>query len=348
MIFFGYFLVNGALKDYYFANFTYNQEYYIYNYPKKPGVPINPVRYAVIIAHDFTNNYISAVAGVAGLSLFDPLTITMSFSGMVMILAAIFNRKYLLAFLILYSLIFANSRSNPNSLKETDYQASMYIVMSLFNGLFALSVLSRYLNDEKNLNSRKAMSAVLYVVLGLYIVSTNIFFFQRMFNKYYPKYMGTMPLIYDNPEISQYINKIVSKDDYVYIGPFSFKELFYLKTREIPSRYHWFLDHAVKCKIRDELSADILKNRPKVIVFQRNFAPWGGDASTFNYFFTDILDKNYFRLFELKLPDHDYRYNIENSRNYDIDGSFYYDKSRQEEILGDLLKAGIIKDTKKI
>jgi hypothetical protein len=348
LLFFTYFLINGAIKDYYFSNVTYNQEYYIYNYPKKPGVPVNPIRYAIIIAHDFTNNYISAVAGVAGLSLFDPFVITLSFSGLALIFAVIVKGKYSLAFLILYSLIFANARSNPNSLKETDYQVYMYVLMSLFNGFFTLSVLNQFLSEEKINTPRKIMSMVVYVVLGLYVVSTNIIFFQRFFNKYYPKYMGTMPLIYDNPEIAQYVNKIVTRDDYVYIGPFSFKELFYLSTKNQPSKYHWFLDHAVKSKIKTELVADITKNRPKVVVFLRNFAPWGGDASTFNYFFTDFLDKNYFRLFELKLPDHDYRYTIDNSRNYQIDDSFYYDKNRQDEILKDLLKAGMIKDIKKI
>jgi hypothetical protein len=342
-----FFTLTGSLKDYFYANFTYNEQYYIYNYPRQPGAIFNPVRYAVIIAHDFINNYIPSFTGVAGLPLYDPYVITFAFSGVSLIFAAIMKKKYLLAAMVIYVLTFSSARGSPNSMKETDYQIYMYVLLSAFSGMFAVSALRQLINEEKRLTLQKISTSVVAVVLGLYLLSTGILLFQKMMNKFYPKYMGTMPLIYNNPEIAGIVNKIVSPNDYVYIGPFAFKELFYLKTRNQPSKYHWFLQHAAASKIKDELIADLTRNRPMVIVFSRGYAPWGGNAYDFNYFMQDFLDKNYFRLYTLNLPDHNYRWKIGNTRNWNIDGDFNFDKNRQGEILEKLFKAGLIEDTVK-
>lgn len=156
--------------------------------------------------------------------------------------------------------------------------------------------------------------------------------------------MGTAPVIYDRPQIANYVNALVSKDEYAYIGPFQFEELLYLKTKRQPSKYHWFLNHAATSKIKDELIADLTKNRPKVIVFQRGFAPWGGEARSYNYFMQDFLDENYFRIFKLNEMSKDvqYRWKLSNTENFDIDGTFNFDKRYQAEIIEKLLALGYI------
>jgi len=58
-----YLLVTGSIADYYWANVVYNTNYYIYNYPHEPGTPINPIRYAAVIANAFINNYLPALCG---------------------------------------------------------------------------------------------------------------------------------------------------------------------------------------------------------------------------------------------------------------------------------------------
>ena len=139
---------------------------------------------------------------------------------------------------------------------------------------------------------------------------------------------------------------LVFRDDYLFRGPFEFEELFYLTTKRQPSKYHWFLNHAATSKIKDELIADLTKNRPKVIVFNRGFAPWGGDASTYNWWMSEFLDANYFRLFKLNetLTDRQYRWKLERTENFDIDGTFNFDKRYQDEILEKLLSLGYIEE----
>ncbi len=337
ILYFGFFLVTGGLKDWYFANVTYNQEYYIYNYPREPGTRFNPVRYAIILAHEFFNNYIPPLTGIAGLNFFDPLIGTLVLSSATFIYAAWKNKRYLLGFIFLYALIYACARSNPSSFKQTDYQSSMYFVISVFAGFFALHTVKK---------SRDAMAVVLSVTLTLYMAATALFFFQNFLNIFYPKYMGTMPLIYDRPQIAQYLNRFVSPGDYVYIGPFDFKENWYLKTENQPSKYHWFLQHAASSKIKDELIADLKKNKPLVIVFRRGYAPWGGNAHEFNYFMQEFLDRGYFQLYQLDDPKHEYRYTMGDTQDFVIDRDFNFDTSRKDEIIRRLLEAGIIKDVK--
>ena len=110
----------------------------------------------------------------------------------------------------------------------------------MFNGLFSLWVAKEMLDEEKLTYSKKAALSVLYITLLLYWIATPIYFAMKMEQKFFPKYMGTAPIIYNRPQIAQYVNALVSPEDYVFIGPFDFEELFYLNTKRQPSRYHWF------------------------------------------------------------------------------------------------------------
>ncbi len=344
-----YLLLTGSVKDYYWANVVYNTNYYIYNYPHAPGAAINPIRYAAVIADTFINNYLPALWGVAGFPISNPVQVTLAFSSAVAIFLVILRGKWAFLFPLLVTLVFSNARSNPQSIRETDYQAFVYIITSMFNGVFAVWAVKELLDEEKTAFSQKVVLSAVYALLLLYWIATPLYLAMKMEQKFFPKYMGTAPLIYNRPQIAPYVNAIVSPDDFVFIGPFEFEELFYLNTKRQPSKYHWFLNHAATSKIKDELIADLSKNRPKLIVFNRGFAPWGGDASTYNWWMSEFLDANYFRLFKLNetLTDRQYRWKLQKTENFDIDGTFNFDKRYQEEILKKLLTLGYIEEVAK-
>lgn len=344
-----YLLVTGSINDYYWANVVYNTNYYIYNYPHAPGAAINPIRYGAVIADTFINNYLPALWGIAGFPISNPVQVTLAFSSAAAIILVVARGRWLFLFPLLATLVFSNARSNPQSIRETDYQAFVYIITSMFNGLFALWAMKELLDEEKTAFSQKVVLSAVYALLLLYWIATPLYLAMKMEQKFFPKYMGTAPLIYNRPQIAPYVNAIVSPDDYVFIGPFEFEELFYLTTKRQPSKYHWFLNHAATSKIKDELIADLFRNRPKLIVFNRGFAPWGGDASTYNWWMSDFLDANYFRLFTLNetIKDKQYRWKLERTENFDIDGTFNFDKRYQEEILQKLLSLGYIEETAK-
>ncbi len=344
ILFLVYLVATGSLRDYYFANITYNQNYYVYNYPRPPGAPVNPIRYAIIIANTFVNNYIPALSGLSGFPLGDPLQVTLAFSSAAFFVLLLLRRRFSLLVPFLIVLIYSNARSNPQQIRETDYQAAMYILISVFHGLFTVIALREYIDRKKMAQTSKLVAATLFLFLCVYWSFSYVYIGLKFVHKFYPKYMGQAPLIYDEPRIAPMLNRLIQDKDYVWIGPFEFEELFYLKKGNIPSKYHWFLQHAATSKIKDEMIADFQKHRPKIIVFNRLYSPWGGDPKGFNYFFTDFLDQGYFRIYKLneELTDYQYRWKVENPRNFDIDGDFNFDRDRKDEILRELLEAGYI------
>ncbi len=346
--FFVYLLVTGSMRDYYWANVVYNTNYYIYNYPHEPGQPINPIRYAAVIGNSFINNYMPALWGIAGFPIGNPVQVTIAFSWAAAVALVIIRGRLLFLVPLLVTLVFSNARSNPQSLKETDYQAFVYIITGLFSGLFTLTAVRDMVNDGKLESAKRSALTALYLVLLIFWIATPLYFAMKMEQKFFPKYMGEAPLIYSRPQIAQYVNAIVSPSDYAYIGPFEFEELYYMNARR-PSKYHWFLDHAAKNKIKDELLADLNRNRPKLIVFQRDFAPWGGDPKTYNWWMTEFLDKNYFRIFTLngELTDTEYKWKLSKTQNFDIDGTFNFDRRYKDEIIDKLLSLGYIESKPK-
>jgi hypothetical protein len=343
ILFFLYLLLTGSLNDYYFANISYNQEFYIFNYPRASGAHFNPIRYAVIITNTFVNNFLPALWGVFQFPIGDPLQVTLAVSNAIFFILLCITGKYSMVFPFLIALVFVNGRSNPQAIKETDYWASVYIVLSYIHGVFSLQVLPEIINSAKEYVSKRFMACILLLILWIYWFFNPLSMFIRMEDKFYPKYMGELPLIYDRPQIAGYVNKLVDTNDYAWIGPFEFEELFYMHAK-VPTKYHWFLDPAAKSKIKDEIIADLTKTMPKVIVFRRTYAPWGGDPKSYNYFMQDFLDKYYFRLFTLNdtLTDIKYKWKISNTENYDIDGDFNFNKQFQKEILDKLLALGYI------
>ena len=87
--------------------------------------------------------------------------------------------------------------------------------------------------------------------------------------------MGTAPIIYNRPQIAQYVNALVSPEDYVFIGPFDFEELFYLNTKRQPSRYHWFLNHAATSKIKRRVDSRSYEEPPESHSFSAGICPVG-------------------------------------------------------------------------
>jgi hypothetical protein len=349
IIFFIFLLITGSLKDYYFAAITYNQNYYIYNAAHEIGKAVNPMRYAITIAMTFFNNIFSAFGFLKDFNPSNSIIPLLTASNLAIIVFLIISRHFTAAIFVIFSLIFASARSNPSAVRETDYQSSVYTMFAFFNGVTAVYFLRNFINRVENHLSEKIIAAGMLMLLLIHSLFAYSYLSLNFMQKFYKKYMGEAPLIYNRPQIASIVNMITSKNDYAWVGPFEFKEIFYIQNAKMPSRYHWFLQHAATSKIKDEMIADFKKNRSKVIVFQRDYTPWGGVAHDFNYFFTDYLDKYYFRLPDLNKADkkYEYKWRTGDTINFNLSQSFNFDKSRKEEILNQLIALGLIEKTLK-
>lgn len=347
LLFFLYLLVTGSLSDYLYQNFTFNTSYYIYNYPRPEGsTHINPIRYAVVIANDFVNNYYTLLIGIKSFDFVFPVNATMAVSNAAFFIYTLVRKRYKMAVFFLAVLIYTNVRSNPLTSKETDYQSAVYVIFSFFTLFFFLTELYRSLNLTQKFG-KKAIYTALLLIVGIYAFFANFFFILKFVHKFYPKYMGSAPLIYDRPQIAPIINAVTTKDDYVWIGPFEFEDLFYTNAK-VPTKYHVLIGGIGKSeKLRQNMLTQLNQNKPKVIYFDKNFVYLFQPAHTYSKFFMDFLKENYVTLYGYKVNN--VRYSsvapIHVSEKMDIETKLYIRKDVVDGVIQKLLEKNYIKQT---
>lgn len=342
LFFLGYFVISGSLLNYYEQGILYNKNIYIYNYPRPQGsTTLNPLRYAIVIIHEFFVNYRALLTQVKDFNFSYPFNITLAIANLSLLIYLVVQKKYRLFFFVLSILIFTNPRSNPLTSKETDFQSSVYIMFSLFNISYILFLLKSHLVNHLNL-FKKIIFIPLFLITSLYFFFFTLFIFDNFFEKAYQKYMGTAPLIYDRPQVAPIINKLITRNDYFWIGPHEFEELLYINGK-LPSKYHWFLRaHSETPKIKKELISDLQKNKPKIIVYKRDYSSFGQNPQSLNSLMINFLDKDYFQIGNIGSPSGEYRAKQKTYQNFDLEEHFYFDLARKEEIVKQLLELNVI------
>ncbi len=341
LVFFLYLLITGSVEEFYYQAVQYNQRYYIYNYPRDPGVTtINPVRYAIVIFTKFTEDFRILLTGVLNPNLNNPFNLSVAVVNAAILLVFTLQRRLLLAGLTLFSLAFSTVRSNLFESKATDYQSAVYFLITFFNASFLIYFFREELEKVKDYSRRLVLSVVL-LTFGLYWLFTLMFLFQETWRWNYLRYMGRVPLIYDRPQIANTVNAVTNRDEYCWVGPFEFEEMFYLDCK-LPSKYHWILPQFAGIpQIKSELISEFSKNRPRVIVYNRQYSAFGQSAD-FSGFFLEWLDKNYISLKDI--GPNKYRFNSGNTENFNLDESFAIDRSKEEETVKILLEKGLIQE----
>ncbi len=329
-----YLLVSGSINDFMYEAIGYNQKYYIYNYPRAAGVEtINPIRYAIVIFNNFFNNFQLAVSGIISFNPRFPMTHALALANMVLFAWLLYRRKILLFFLVLGLLIFANARGNPAEIKVTDYQTSVYFILSILNFALVFDLLRKEINGISDHLAKSAFT-ILGIILAIYWVFAAIFIFSENWRITYNRYMGTAPLVYDRPIVAPIINGLVSPNEYCWAGPFEFEEMFYLKCKA-PSKYHWILPQFAGIPlIKNQILSDYKNNSAKVIVFRRDYSAFGL-SSEFNNFFVNFLDNNYTRL-------KGYHFNESKRGDFNLDDNFNFRKDVYPEMVKKLLEQGLI------
>ena len=342
VLFLLYLVVTGSLSEYFYQAFTFNQRYYIYNYPRPSGsTTINPVRFAVVIADAFYNNFFTLLQQVGTLNIGFPMNITMAVGSMSLIIYLVTKRKFSLALVFLICIVYANSRSNPLVSKETDYQAAVYIMLSFFAISF---LLTRLFNDEDKeiVYGRRVVHTVLLILVGFYSLFALGFLGQKFVNRTYEKYMGTAALIYDRPELAPIINKIVAPNEPVWVGPFEFKELFYLNGKPA-THYQIFLPGMGQSpEIRPRFTQEFEVSKPKVIYFQKNFFILGRSPEMYGQFFIDYLSEHYVTLQNYKKDGVSYKSSVPVSERIDLETRLYLRKENADEEIRKLLDNQLI------
>lgn len=341
-IFILYLLLTGSIGDYFYQNFVFNQKYYIYNYPRAPGETfINPVRFAIIIAHEFLMSFTDLLNQIKDFNFYFPFNITLAVGNTVLLIYLFVNKKYKMLLFMILMLIYANGRSNPLTSGERDYQSAVYIFISIFNICYLLYALYDELKDNLDLRKKVVYSALL-IILFIYSFAAFLFLGRKFIDKAFQKYMGKAPLIYDRPQIAPIMNIVLSPNDFTWIGPFEFEELFYTKEKNA-SQYQIFNPGMGRSeKIQDGLISDFEKNKPKLIWFDKKFYILGENPEKYGQPFINYLNQHYFTLLDYRENGFQYKSVKPIDQRTDIETKLYIRHENSEEILQKLVDAGII------
>ncbi len=344
LVFLIYLLLTGSLSDYLYQNFTFNQQYYIYNYPRAIGeTGINPIRFAIIIANSFLMGFSDLLIQIKDFNFSFPFNITLAIANLAFLIYAFTKRRYKLVIFMLLMLIYANGRSNPLTSSERDYQSAVYILISLFNGAYLLYTLYDELKSDLEYR-RKIIYTSLFLLLFVYTFANFQFLGRKFLDKAFNKYMGKAPLIYDRPQIAPLINAVLSKDDYTWIGPFEFEELFYTKEK-IASQYQIFnpgMGHSEK--IQNGLIADFEKTKPKLIWFDKRFYILGQNPEEYGKPFIEYLSQHYTTLLDYQRGNSKFVSVKPIEQRTDIETKLYIRIENVDEIIDKMVSLNIIKE----
>src|SRR3989344_321098 len=342
LLLFFYFIVSSSFLDYMYQNFTFNIKYYVYNYPRSlESGHINPIRFAVVIANNFYNDFHALIAGFNLFNFGNPMNMTMALGNVGLIIYLLFKKNIKLAIFVFLLLIYANARSSPLKSGETDYQSAVYIFFSFFNIFFFLPEVFKEINEEREL-LKKIIFSVLFILVSFHSFFAFLYVVRKFNEKFFAKYMGTQSLIYDRPRLSPIVNLVTTKEDYAWIGPFNFEDLFYMNAK-IPSKYHILIRGiGISEKSRNDMLADFKKNTPRIIIFDKDFTYITYQTYSYSGFFIKFLNENYLKLSDYRegsssyfFPDATYPGNMA--------GKVFIRKDSIREVVEKLKERGYIK-----
>lgn len=339
LFFIAYLFISNSWREFYFQTIYYNQNYYITNYPRAPGSDsFNPIRYAVVIFAYFVDHFQEIIVGLKIADLRFPLSAGLGASNLFLWIFLLVKKRFQLLILAIFTLVYVSVRSNPAVVNAIDYQNATYITLSFFHASFLIWVLFYEWDKIKN-SGQKLILTIPALVFIVYAFFSAYFLGAEAWRIHYGSFMGQLPLIYNRPQIAPFVNQLVPKDHYCWIGPFEFEELYYLECK-LPSKYHWVLPQfgGIK-KIQTEMLADFSSHKPDIIIFQKGFAAFGADNS-FNEFLMDFMDRNY-----LEIRDYEggkYRFATGLRGNFDLEQAFNVRKDISTEVFQKLILQGQI------
>ncbi|HSX40257.1 MAG TPA: hypothetical protein VLF68_01450 [Candidatus Saccharimonadales bacterium] len=338
-----YLFVTRSFSQWLYQSIVFNQKYYIYYEGSSGQVTTNPIRFGIIIANQFFNNFHSLLNQSFTFNFVYPLNITLALGNVALIVYLLFKRKFTLASFVILAFIFANGRSNPLTSGEKDYQSAVYILLSLASFCFVVPAIFTELKEREY--NRRLLFSALFVLLSIYGFFSFLFLMNKFTVKMYGKYMGTAPLIYDRPQIAPIINQVSSKNDYVWIGPLEFGELTYVNGK-LPSKYQFLIPAMSKSdRIMTELMSEFNNHKPAVIWFDKRYFILGSSPEKYAQFFLDFLHQNYVTLDTYRNGNIRYVSAGAPDPRVDLETKLYINKDQKDAIIAKMLSLGIIKES---
>jgi len=200
----------------------------------------------------------------------------------------------------LYFLIlsFSAPRSNLMKIGETDYQSGLFIALG---SISFFMLLSRYRHIKFSFEPLEFVKKFLVAMVVLYGVFAGIFLVQNSYNKFYLRYTQKMPSVSNHAATALFINEVLRKGDYYWVGPYEPNEEFFVRYAMLPGKFPTLLP---QFRESEYFSSEFIKqfetNPPKIIIFKHEASIFGTPALEFGKFFTDWMEGKYVSIENIK------------------------------------------------
>lgn len=292
-----YLLVSNSWKEFYISNFIYNTTLYIDipNYVKGPH--FNPLKFGLTIIFNFYETYIPLLVRIKEFNLFFPVDLTIALGSFILLLFFFFENKVLF-FLFFIILSFSAPRSNLMKIGETDYQSGMFIALGMIS---ACMVMWRYKYVELKQEYLVLFKKVLVLLLMFFFVFASLFLFKNTYDKFYLRYTQKMPGIYNVAYSASFIDDVIDRGDYFWIGPYEPNEEFFVKKGLLPGKFPTLLPQFRENDyFKNEFLKQFEQHPPKIIIYKHEASIFMTPAMEFGKFFVDWMKGRYTSIEEMK------------------------------------------------
>jgi hypothetical protein len=296
-LYFLYLLITGTLYDFYFSNFVYNTKLYISipNYVK--GRFFNPIKFGLTLIDNFYQGYLPLLSKIKHLDLYLPIDTTAALGSLVLLLFFLW-KKPAVGFLFFLALSFSAPRSYIGKYSETDYQASLFYVFGLISALSAWFYLYHQSFKEKIFDDLKRLT---HLVLSILIFFSFIFLLNNFYHKFFQVYTQKMPTIPNRSFAADFVETLIDRGDYFWIGPYEPHHEFFVKKGKLPGKYPTLLPQFREDEyLKSSFLSQFEKNPPAIVIFKHESSIFATPADEFGRFFLDWMENRYVAIEKIK------------------------------------------------
>lgn len=329
-----YLVISNSWKEFYISNVIYNTTLYMRVPNYTPGKFFNPIKFALTVIYNFYDTYIQLLVRIKEFNLYFPVDLVLALSTF-LLLVTLLKELPIIGIVYFFILSFSAPRSNLMKIGETDYQSGLFIAIG---ALSFFLVLWRYKYIKFTFEPLELVRKFLIAMLVLYGIFAGLFLVQNTYNKFYLRNTQKMPSIYDHAPTAFFINEILGKDDYYWIGPYEPNEEFFVKEARLPGKFPTLLP---QFRESDYFSGEFIKqfeqHNPKLIMYKHEASIFGTPALEFGKFFTDWMEGKYISLEHIKGL-----VVLKSPETFTMRTDIYLLKSEKEMLLKRLIEKGYI------
>ncbi len=329
-----YLLLSGSWKEFYISNFLYNTKLYISipNYTK--GHFFNPLKFALTLIFNFYESYIPLLVRIKEFNLFFPVDLTIALGSFILLLFLFVENK-ILFFLFFTILSFSAPRSNLMRIGESDYQSGMFIALGFISTFI---VFWRYKFIQFTQEYTHLFKKILTLLLVFYFSFGLLFLVKNTYDKFYKRYTQKMPGIYNVAYSASFIDDVLEKGDYFWIGPYEPNEEFFVKKASLPGKYPTLLPQFREDEyFKNGFLQQFEDHPPKIIIYKHEASIFMTPALEFGSFFIDWMKNKYTSIENIKGVEV-----VQSPSSFNMRTDVYILNSQKEQILNKLQEKGYI------